>query len=109
MPAQPRGGAVWQGKAVPVEQTAEQLRLAVATAEDPAGSAREVVRDRSRAGRAGVPKATVTEEQVRSAVMEEVIERGDRAMGEGVANRGGGGPDGLNGGGLRVEGPAMAP
>src|SRR3954468_8692153 len=62
MPVQPSGDAGGHGKAVPVEQTAGQLQLPVATAEDPAGSAREVVRDRSRAGRAGVPKATVTEQ-----------------------------------------------
>ena len=77
MPAQPaecRG----QGKAVPVEQTAGQLQLPVATAEDPAGSAREAVRDRSRAGRAGVPKAIVTEETSTPARMEEVVERLDR-------------------------------
>src|SRR4051794_15829334 len=109
MPAQPRGGAAWQGKAVPVEQTAEQLRLAIATAEDPAGSAREVVRDRSRAGRAGVPKAIVTEEQVPSAVMEEVIERLDHAMKKVVANRGAPGPDGLTVGALREQWPTIAP
>src|SRR3954454_16682305 len=109
MAAQPRGGAAGQGKAVPVEQTVEQLRLAIATAEDPAGSAREVVRDRSRAGRAGVPKATVTEEKVPSAVMEEVIERLDRAMVKVVENRGAPGPDGLTVGALREQWPTIAP
>jgi len=107
MPVQPAGGG--QGKAVPVEQTAEQLRLPIATAEDPAGSAREVVRDRSRAGRAGVPKAVVTEEKVPSAVMEEVVERLDRAMLKVVANRGAPGPDGLTVGALRVRWPTIAP
>jgi RNA-directed DNA polymerase len=107
MPVQPaeRGG---RGKAVPVEQTAGQLALPVATAEDPAGSAREVVRDRSRAGRTGVPKATVTEEQVSSAVMEEVIERLDQAMLKVVANRGAAGPDGMTVGALREQWPTIA-
>jgi hypothetical protein len=59
MPVQPAGGG--QGKAVSVDQEAWQLQLPIATAEDPAGSAREAARDRSRAGRAGVPKAIVTE------------------------------------------------
>jgi hypothetical protein len=63
MPVQP--GAVaggGRGKAVPVEQTVVQLQLPIATAEDPQGSARKAARDRSRAGRTGVSKAIVTEE-----------------------------------------------
>jgi hypothetical protein len=58
MPVQPveDGG---QGKAVPVEQTAAQLRLPIATAEDPHGSACEEVRDRSRAGRAAARERPV--------------------------------------------------
>src|SRR3954469_16469373 len=50
MPVQPAGGG--QGKSVPVEQTAGRLRLPIATAEDPAGSARKGTRDRSRTARA---------------------------------------------------------
>src|SRR4051794_2055759 len=110
MPVQASGREVaGQGKAVPVEQTAEQLQLPVATAEDPAGSAREVVRDRSRAGRTGVPKATVTGEKVPPAVMEEVIERLDQAMLKVVANRGAGGPDGMTVGALGEQWPTIAP
>ena len=109
MPVQPNDDVEGQGKAVPVEQTAEQLRLAVATAEDPAGSAREVVRDRSRAGRAGVPKAIVTGKTSPLAVMEEVVERLDQAMLKVVANRGAPGPDGLTVGVLRERWPTIAP
>jgi RNA-directed DNA polymerase len=110
MPVQ-RGGreAGGQGKAVPVEQTAAQLRLPIATAEDPEGSAREAVRDRSRAGRAGVPKAIVTEESVPLAVMEEVAERLDSAMKKVVANKGAPGPDGLTVGALREQWSTIAP
>jgi len=109
MPVQPDGReAVGQGKAVPVEQTAGQLRLPIATAEDPRGSAREVVRDRSRAGRAGVPKAIVTKGNAPLAVMEEVVERLDSAMKKVVANRGAPGPDGLTVGALREQWPTIA-
>src|SRR3954470_4254268 len=110
MPVQPDGReAAGQGKAVPVEQTAAQLQLAIATAEDPAGSAREVVRDRSRAGRAGVPKAIVTTENAPLAVMEEVVERLDQAMVKVVANRGAPGPDGMTVGTLHEQWPTIAP
>ena len=85
MPVQPARG---QGKAVPVEQTARQLQLPIATAEDPAGSACKAARDRSRAGRAGVPKAIVTAEKSTPARMEEVTERLDSAMLKVVANKG---------------------
>jgi RNA-directed DNA polymerase len=109
MPVQPGGEAGGQGKAVPVEQTAGQLQLPIATAEDLEGSAREVVRDRSRAGRAGVPKAIVTEEDGPLAVMEEVVERLDSAMKKVVANKGAPGPDGLTVGELREQWPTIAP
>ncbi len=107
MPVQPALGG--QGKAVPVEQTAGQLPLAIATAEDPAGSARNAVRDRSRTGRAGVPKAIVTVENVPSAVMEEVVERLDAAMKKVVANKGAAGPDGVTVGELRERWPTIRP
>src|SRR5215203_3910045 len=109
MPAQPAAAGGGQGKAVPVEQTAEQLQLPVATAEDPAGSAREVVRDRFRAGRARVPKAIVTEGKVPLAVMEEVVERLDQAMVKVVVNRGAPGPDGVTVGALREQWSTIAP
>jgi RNA-directed DNA polymerase len=106
MPVQPVDGG--QGKAVPVEQTAAQLQLPIATAEDPEGSARKVARDRSRAGRAGVPKAIVTEGNSPLAMMEEVVERLDSAMLKVVANKGAPGPDGLTVGELREQWPAIA-
>ena len=108
MPAQPDVVGGGQGKAVPVEQTAGQLELAIATAEDPAGSARQAARDRSRAGRARVPKAIVTEKTSPLAMMEEVVERLDSAMKKVVANRGAPGPDGLTVGALREQWPTIA-
>jgi hypothetical protein len=107
MPAQPAGGG--QGKAVPVDQEAWQLRLPVATAEDPVGSAREAARDRSRAGRAGVPKAIVTAKQSAPARMEEVAERLDSAMKKVVANKGAPGPDGMTVEQLRERWPSIVP
>ncbi len=106
MPAQP---VIGQGKAVPVEQTAVQLRLPIATAEDPQGSARKAVRDRSRAGRTGVPKAIVTEGNSPLAMMEEVVARLDSAMKKVVANKGAPGPDGTTVGELREQWPSIAP
>ncbi len=46
-----------QGKAVPVEETAVQLSLPIATAENPQGATRRKTRDRLGAIRAGAPKA----------------------------------------------------
>ena len=110
MPVQPSGGgACGQGKAVPVEQTVVQLQLPIATAEDPVGSAREAVRDRSRAGRAGVPKAIVTDENSTLARMEEVADRLDLAMKKVVANKGAPGPDGMTVDVLREQWPMIAP
>jgi retron-type reverse transcriptase len=109
MPVQPDVEDGGQGKAVPVEQTAVQLRLPIATAEDPAGSAREVVRDRSRAGRTRVPKAIVTEGNSPLAMMEEVVWRLDSAMKKVVANKGAPGPDGMTVGELREQWPTIAP
>jgi RNA-directed DNA polymerase len=106
-PVQPADGG-GQGKAVPVDQTAWQLQLPIATAEGPAGSAREVVRDRSRAGRAGVPKAIVTAKKCAPARMKEVAERLDLAMKKVVANRGAPGPDGMTVVQLREQWPSIA-
>jgi hypothetical protein len=107
MPVQPVGGG--QGKAVPVDQAVLQLQLPIATAEDPAGSARKAVRDRSRAGRAGVPKAVVTVDASAPARMEEVAERLDLAMKKVVANRGAPGPDGMTVAVLLQRWPSIAP
>ncbi len=109
MPVQPGAGGGGQGKAVPVEQTVVQLQLPIATAEDPCGSAREVAWDRSRVGRAGVPKAIVTEGKSTLAMMEEVIARVDSAMKKVVANKGAPGPDGMTVSQLREQWPAIAP
>lgn len=106
MPAQPADGG--QGKAVPVEQTVAQLQLPIATAEDPQGSVRKAVRDRSRAGRTGVPKAIVTEGNSPLAMMEEVADRVDSAMKKVVANKGAPGPDGMTVGQLREQWPTIA-
>jgi RNA-directed DNA polymerase len=106
MPAQPAGCG--QGKAVPVDQVAWQLQLPIATAEDPEGSARKAARDRSRAGRAGVPKAIVTEEKSTPARMEEVAERVDLAMKKVVANKGAPGPDGMTIDQLREQWPTVS-
>jgi RNA-directed DNA polymerase len=106
MPAQPAAGG--QGKAVSVDQTVMQLQLPIATAEDPAGSAREVARDRSRAGRARVPKAIVTAKISTPARMEEVVERLDSAMKKVVANKGASGPDGMTVSHLREQWPTIA-
>jgi hypothetical protein len=54
-----------QGKAVPVEQTALQLQLPIATAENPKGATRRTTRDRLGAVRAGVPKASMPRRQRR--------------------------------------------
>jgi len=108
MPAQPGEVVVGQGKAVPVDEVALQLQLPIATAEDPAGSAREAVRDRSRTGRTGVPKAVVTVEQGAPVTMEEVAERLDSAMKKVVANKGAPGPDGMTVGQLRERWPSLS-
>ena len=107
MPAKPVVGG--QGKAVPVEQTAVQLQLPVATAEGPAGSAREAARDRFRVGGARVPKAIVTAYAGTPATMEEVAERIDSAMKKVVANRGAPGPDAMTVIELRQQWPSIAP
>lgn len=95
MPVQLGVGDGGQGKAVPVDQQVLQLQLPIATAEDPAGSAREAGRDRSCQGRARVPKAFVIVDASTPAKMEEVAEALDLAMKKVVANRGAPGPDGM--------------
>src|SRR5450755_2665074 len=58
MPAERVGSSPGeQGKAIPVEETAVQLRLPIATAENPKGATRRRTRDRLGAIRAGAPKA----------------------------------------------------
>ena len=60
MPAERAGSSPGgQGKAIPVEETAVQLSMAIATAENPRGATRRKTRDRFGAIRAGAPKAIV--------------------------------------------------
>lgn len=108
MPVQPGVVGGGRGKAVPVEELVVQLQLPIATAEDLQGSAREAVRDRSRAGQTRVPKAIVTEGKSTPATMEEVVARIDLAMKKVVANKGAPGPDGMTVGQLRERWPTIA-
>ena len=65
MPAERAGSSPGpQGKAIPVEQTAGQLCLPIATAEDPRGPARVVASNQS-GMQAGVPEAIVNVERSR--------------------------------------------
>jgi hypothetical protein len=64
-----------QGKAVPVEETAVQLGLPVATAENPRGATRRKTRDRPGVLRAGAPKATGMVGIAALVTMEEVANR----------------------------------
>jgi RNA-directed DNA polymerase len=95
MPVEPGGSSpVGQGKAVPVDETAVQLRLPIATAENPQGAARRATVDRSAVRDARVPKAIVNVENVTPVTMEEVASRLKAALVKVVANKGAPGPDG---------------
>jgi hypothetical protein len=75
MPVQPAGSSPGgQGKAVPVEETAGQLCLPIATAEVPRGSLRAME----------VPKAVVNAQTGPSVTMEEVASRLTSAFEGGV-------------------------
>jgi RNA-directed DNA polymerase len=93
-----------QGKAVPVDETMLQLCLPIATAES-----RPRVPDRSGAGRAVVPKATVNAETGTSVTMEEVADRLMSALSKVVSNKGAPGPDGQTVGELREQWPVVVP
>ena len=100
MPAQPGGSSPGgQGKAVPVEEAALQLRLPIATAEVSQGSPRAM----------GVPKAVVNARQGAPAMMEEVVERLGSALSKVVSNKGAPGPDGITVQALREQWPAVLP
>ena len=106
MPVQPVDDG--QGKAIPVDQQAGQLRLPIATAED-----REGVPDLSGTDRAAVqPKAIVNVEQVAPVTMEEVASRLTDALVKVVLNKGAPGPDGQTVEVLReqwsIAGPTLA-
>src|SRR5207248_9615697 len=76
MPAERAGSSPGgQGKPVPVEETAVQLSLPIATAENPQGATRRRTRDRLGEIRAGAPKAIVNDGTAAPATMEEVAYR----------------------------------
>jgi group II intron reverse transcriptase/maturase len=88
MPAQPvRDGG--QGKAVPVDETAVKLSLAIATADG-----HEKAPDRSGASRMAVPKAVVNAGTWMPVTVEEVAWRLTDALVKVVQNKGAPGPDG---------------
>ncbi len=110
-PAQPGGASTaGQGKAIPVDQAASQLRLPIATAEAPQGGSRDRLPDHS-GGRAdgGVPKAIVNERICVPATMDEVVERLGSALSKVVSNKGAPGPDGVTVGALREQWPSVSP
>jgi RNA-directed DNA polymerase len=95
MPAERAGSSIGgQGKAVPVEETAEQLSLAIATAENLKGATRRRTRDRLGEIRAGAPKAIDKTETATPATMEEVAYRLTDALLRVASNKGAPGPDG---------------
>jgi RNA-directed DNA polymerase len=109
MPVQPVGSSVGgQGKAIPVDEAASQLRLPIATAEAPSGGSRARSPDRS-GGRAGarVPKAVVNERACVPAMMDEVVERLGSALLKVVSNKGAPGPDGMTVESLQQQWPAI--
>ncbi len=83
-----------QGKAVPVEETAVQLCLPIATAENPTGATRRRTRDRLGVIRAGAPKAIDKTGTAAPATMEEVAKRLTDALLKVASNKGAPGPDG---------------
>ena len=98
-----------QGKAVPVEETAVQLSLPVATAENPQGATRRRTRDRLGAVRAGVPKAIVNAKTAASATMEEVAYRLTSALLKVASKKGAPGPDGQTIEALLEQWPVVLP
>ena len=89
MPAERAGSSPGgQGKAVPVEETAVQLGLPVATAENPRGATRRRTRDRLGEIRAGAPKAVSKGGTVAPATMEEVAYRLTDALLKVASNKG---------------------
>jgi group II intron reverse transcriptase/maturase len=98
-----------QGKAVPVEETAVQLSLAIATAENPRGATRRRSRDRLGEIRAGAPKAIVKTGMAASATMEEVADRLTDALLKVASNKGAPGPDGQTIEALADQWPVLLP
>ena len=95
MPAERVGSSPGgQGKAIPVEEMAVQLSLAIATAENPKGATRRKARDRLGVIRAGAPKAIDKTGTAAPATMEEVAKRLTDALLKVASNKGAPGPDG---------------
>ena len=95
MPAERVGSSPGgHGKAIPVEETAVQLRLPIATAENPKGATRRRTRVRLGAIRAGAPKAIDKTGTAAPATMEEVAKRLTDALLKVASNKGAPGPDG---------------
>jgi RNA-directed DNA polymerase len=110
MPAERAGSSPGaRGKAIPVDQTAGQLRLPIATAENPRGAARRAPVDRSTACEVRVPEAIVNAGNVTPVTMEEVVSRLTAALVKVVSNKGAPGPDGLTVGELLEQWPSAGP
>ena len=98
-----------QGKAVPVKETAVQLCLPVATAENPKGATRSRTRDRLGAMLAGAPKVTGKAGIAAPATMEEVAKRLTGALVKVASNKGAPGPDGQTIEALLEQWPVVLP
>jgi hypothetical protein len=98
-----------QGKAVPVEETAVQLCLPIATAENPKGATRRRSRDRLGEIRAGAPKAIIKVGTASSATMEEVAYLLTDALLKVASNKGAPGPDGQTVEALGDQWPVVLP
>lgn len=110
MPAEHAGSSPGgQGKEVPVEETAVQLCLPIATAENPGGATRRRTRDRLGEIRAGAPKAIVNPESAAPATMEEVAYRLTDALLKVASNKGAPGPDGRTVEALVEQWPTVLP
>ena len=110
MPAERVGSSTGgQGKAVPVEETAVQLSLPIATAENPKGATRRRTRDRLGEIRAGAPKAIDKAGTAASATMEEVAKRLTDALLKVASNKGAPGPDGQTIEALLEQWPVVLP
>jgi RNA-directed DNA polymerase len=100
MPVEPSGSSLGgQGKAVPVEEAALQLRLPIATAEVPQGSPRAM----------GVSKAVVNAWRCAPAMMDEVAGCLNSALLKVVSNKGAPGPDGVTVQALRERWSTVVP
>ncbi len=93
-----------QGKAVPVDETAVQLSLPTATADD-----QQRVPDRSGVSRVVVPKAVVNVGMWTPVTVEEVAYRLNEALVKVVQNKGAPGPDGQTVEALCEQWPRIGP